>query len=510
MDLTVGAYRLIREVGRGGMGTVWLAERQDDLIKRHVALKLPHPGVYNAQLAVRLARERDILAGLAHVNIARLYDAGIAANGQPYLALEYVAGVSLIEYCDAQSLSVRARLTLFMQILNAVQYAHDRHVIHRDLKPSNILVTPAGLVQLLDFGVAKLITDSEAQETQLTQLGGRVMTPDYASPEQIAGQPIGNTSDVYALGVILFELLTGERPYRLTRASRGALEEAILAADPEKPSLVAMRSDALAIRGVSAKIFKSLLRGDLDNIIFKALKKVPNERYPSAQDFAEDIRRYFSGEPVSARPDSRLYRWGKFARRNKLVLASASVVAAALCIGLLLSLHQASRASEQARTAQREAKRAKAVQAFLLDIFQANSHLQENPLKARQTTARELLDIGVERIEANLGEVPEVQEELLGTLADMYTQMGLDGQAAALRLRRVATLKKIYGPNDARIADALLEYTQDISATPDRQKTPAVLAQAQSILDRRAISTRRRAPPCGWNTPGGIVTSHRA
>jgi serine/threonine protein kinase len=481
---TVGAYRLIREIGRGGMGTVWLAERHDDLIKRSVALKLPHPGVYNSQLADRLARERDILAGLSHVNIARLYDAGIAANGQPYLALEYVAGVSVIEYCDTQRLSVHARLTLFMQILNAVQYAHERHVIHRDLKPSNILVTPDGLVQLLDFGVAKLITEGEAKETQLTQLGGRVMTPDYASPEQIAGQPIGSTSDVYALGVILFEMLTGERPYRLKRGSRGALEEAILAAEPQKPSLVAVRQGSMTARGASAKVLRTLLNGDLDNITLKALKKSPSERYRSAQDFAEDIRRYFSGEPITARADSKLYRWGKFARRNKLVLGSVSLVTAGLCIGLVLSLQQASRAREQARTAQREAKRAKAVQAFLLDIFQANTHLQENPLKARQTTARELLDIGVERIEASLSEEPEAQEELLGTLADMYTQMGLDGQAAALRLRRIETLKKLYGSKDAHIVDALLDYTQDISGTPERHKTPAVLAQAQAILDQ--------------------------
>ena len=233
---TVGSYRLIRQLGQGGMGTVWLAERTDDLIKRPVALKLPHSSLYDQHLAERFARERDILAALAHRNIARLYDAGVSMSGQPFLALEYVKGMSLTSFCDLRQLSIRERITLFSQVLRAVQYAHTHLVIHRDLKPSNILVTAEGEVQLLDFGVAKLIATGEAKESELTLLGGRALTPDYASPEQVTGQAISTASDIYSLGVILYELLTAQRPYRLKRDSRGALEEAILSSEPLKPS----------------------------------------------------------------------------------------------------------------------------------------------------------------------------------------------------------------------------------------------------------------------------------
>lgn len=216
---SVGAYRLLRELGRGGMGAVWLAERSDGLLKRPVALKLPHLSGAAGVQRERLTRERDILAALNHPNIARLYDAGLTPGGQPFLALEYVEGRTLLEDCTRRSLGLRERLDLFGQVLEAVKYAHIHLVVHRDLKPSNILVTADGQVKLLDFGIAKLVADGEASVTELTQFGGRAMTPDYASPEQILGHPITTASDVYALGVLLFELLSGERPYRLKRKS---------------------------------------------------------------------------------------------------------------------------------------------------------------------------------------------------------------------------------------------------------------------------------------------------
>jgi serine/threonine-protein kinase len=479
----IGPYRILSLLGRGGMGTVWLARRQDDLIKRPVALKLPHPGIFDEHLAERFAREREILAALTHNHIARLYDAGIGADGQPYLALEYIAGLPLTEYCDRHRLPVSLRLMLFMQVLSAVQYAHTQQVIHRDLKPSNILVTAEGSVQLLDFGVAKLIKEGSARETELTQLGGKLLTPDYAAPEQIAGQEVSGATDVYALGVILYELLTGERPYRLKRKSRGALEEAILALEPPRPSAVTKSAESVDARATTVKKLNESLHGDLDTIALKALKKRPEDRYNSVAAFAEDLLCYFADQPVKARPDSPWYRARKFASRNKLVLAAVAVVLASLLAGLIVALNQAHKASEQALAAQREAKHAEAVQQFLLDIFRSNSHLQQDPQKARQATARELLDIGVTRIDAKLKDAPEVEEDVLNTLGDMYIQMGLDKQAADLRLQRASVLKRIHGPNDPRVADALLDYIEDIAGTPDRLATPTMLAQAKSILD---------------------------
>jgi serine/threonine-protein kinase len=303
-----GPYGVLALLGHGGMGSVWLAERVDGLFARKVALKLVHPALIGQVMTERFTREREILASLNHANIARLLDAGFAEDGQPYLALEYVAGSPLTTYCDEHRLSIRARLELFRQVLGAVQYAHAHLLIHRDLKPENILVTADGQAQLLDFGIAKLLTEGEAKETELTQMGGRALTPDYAAPEQIAGAPITTAADVYALGVMLYELLTGERPYKLKRDSRGALEEAILRADPVAPSRAALSEAAAAARATTAKKLSSALRGDLDTIAAKALKKSPTERYATANAFGEDIARFLRGDGVLAQPDTVAYR----------------------------------------------------------------------------------------------------------------------------------------------------------------------------------------------------------
>ncbi len=303
-----GPYRVLALLGHGGMGSVWLAERADGLFTRQVALKLIHPALKSRVLSERFAREREILASLNHPNIARLLDAGFAEDGQSYLALDYVAGRPLTTYCDERRLSIRERLELYRQVLSAVQYAHAHLVIHRDLKPANILVTEEGQAQLLDFGIAKLLSEGEAKETELTQLGGRALTPDYAAPEQIIGAPVTIAADVYALGVMLYELLAGERPYKLKRDSRGALEEAILEADPVAPSRAASGEAAAEARATTAKKLSRTLRGDLDTIAMKALKKSPPERYATANAFGEDIERYLRGDVVLAQPDSVTYR----------------------------------------------------------------------------------------------------------------------------------------------------------------------------------------------------------
>ena len=318
---TVGPYRLIRELGSGGMGAVWLAERGDGLINRPVALKLPHGAWRRAGLAERMARERDILASLAHPNIARLYDAGLTAEGQPFLAIEYVEGRPIDEYCRDQQFDLRSLLQLFVQVANAVAYAHAKLVVHRDLKPANILVTADGQVRLLDFGIAKLLEEGQAKETRLTELSGRALTPDYASPEQILGEPLTIASDVYSLGVILYELLCGKRPYKLDRDSRGALEDAIVQADPAQPS------------DVSERPWRRSLRGDLDTIVLKALKKKPEERYATVHALVDDIERHLTARPVLAQPDSRWYRVRKFVARNTLAVGAAAAILAAILVG---------------------------------------------------------------------------------------------------------------------------------------------------------------------------------
>lgn len=333
----VGPYRLVRELGLGGMGMVWLAERADGMLERRVALKLPILSLRNRAMADRFTRERDILAQLTHPRIARLYDAGVADGGQPFLAMEYVEGETIAAYCDRARLGIKPRLKLFLQVLDAVQYSHTNLVVHRDLKPANILVTKDGDVRLLDFGIAKLLTEGEAQESELTRIGGRVLTPDYASPEQVTGGAITTASDVYSLGVVLFELLTGERPYKIKSQTRRNLEEALVTGEPLRPSQAVRDGVKAQARGVGLKRLAKSLKGDLDTIVFKALSKEPGRRYATADAFAEDLSRYLSGQPVLAQPESTWYRARKFLRRHWIPVSAAAGVLISLSAGLLIA-----------------------------------------------------------------------------------------------------------------------------------------------------------------------------
>jgi serine/threonine protein kinase/tetratricopeptide (TPR) repeat protein len=473
----IGPYRLIREIGYGGMSAVWLAVRSDRLMQRNIALKLPHAFTRDARFADRFARECDLLAALTHVNIARLYDAGFSAGGQPYLAMEYVEGESLLAFCNKQRLEVRARLQLFLQVLAAVQYAHSQLIIHRDLKPSNILVTAQHQVRLLDFGIAKLMFAGETRETELTQIGGRALTPDYASPEQIAGRTLGTGTDVYSLGVVLYELLTGRRPYNLRRDSRGALEDAILDSDSPHlaPSVISGHAENCS---ASRAALEALLRGDLDSIVLKTLKKLPADRYGTADALAQDLGRYLRQEPVFARPDSARYRIRKFLRRNRLMVAGTTAIALMLLVGITVALWQAN-------AARRESRRAEAVQNFLLDIFRTNSADQPDPLKGRQTTAEQLLNAGAERVGASLRNSPEAQEKVLDTLADMYYELGLEDRAGDMRRQRIEVLKSIYGDQDLRVVDALLSYATDLDESSTHHAELVPITAAKAILDAR-------------------------
>jgi len=477
----IGPYVLERELGRGGMAEVWLACRDDGTVNRRIALKLPFAHLPAIALQ-RFTRERDILAGLEHPHIARLYDAGTSSGSQPFLAMEYVEGASIVEHCDARRMGLPQRLELFTQVLEAVQYAHSRLVIHRDIKPSNIIVTAANQIALLDFGIAKLIVDGEAKETELTQYGHRALTLSYASPEQIAGQPLTTGSDIYSLGVVLCELLSGALPYKTKRESRGALEEAILSVDPVKPSQMASDETAASNRGLSLVKLRKTIRGDLDTITLKALHKSAAARYLTAQAFEEDIRRYLGNQPVLARPESAIYRAGKFLRRNKLAAGATAGIVLALVVGFALALWQA-------RVARLEAHRAQAVQDFLLDIFRSSSMDQRDPQKGRHTTAQQLLDAGAKQVNEKLKAFPESQELVMDTLADTYFGMGLSDDAAGMRLQRIEVLKRLYGMHDLRVADALLSYAEDLSETADRGPILSALNEASAVLEARRDSS---------------------
>jgi serine/threonine-protein kinase len=430
----IGPYRLIRELGSGGMGSVWLAERTDGIMNRQVALKLPHIVGRRAGLAERMAREREILATLNHPNIATLYDAGIASDGQPYLALEYAEGKPIDVYCNEHSLDVRARLKLFTQVANAVAHAHSKLVVHRDLKPSNILINAEGQARLLDFGIAKLLEEGATKKTQLTELSGRALTPDYASPEQILGEPLTIASDVYSLGVILYELLAGVRPYKLKRDSRGALEDAILQSEPPKPSEVA------------AKQQRKVLRGDLDTIVVKALKKKLEDRYPTVNAFVEDVFRYLDSRPVLAQPDSGWYRFKKFVVRHRYVVAAATLVLVAVVVGSCAALWQAHVANEQRLLAQE-------VEMFITSIFSDASPYQQG---GKRLSTIELLDHAALRIDNVTADRPELRVKLLTLLGASLLALGEVDSAENIAKRAVQSTTGAVANNDRLAAEAQL------------------------------------------------------
>jgi tetratricopeptide (TPR) repeat protein len=440
----IGPYRLIREIGEGGMGVVWLAERIDGSLKRQVALKLPRL-TWGAGMAERMARERDIDALLEHANIARLYDAGVDSLGRPYLALEYIDGQPLDEWCSAKALSIPDRLRLFLQVIRAVAYAHGRLVVHRDLKPSNVLVTEDGQAHLLDFGIAKLLHDSVSADDRLTQAGGRVLSPHYASPEQIRGDPITVASDVYSLGVLLYELLAGAPPYAPARKSLGALEEAILAGEPPPAS-------GRAKDRPTAKA----LRGELDSILGKALRREPSLRYATADALAQDIDRYLKGERVLAQPDSLGYRARKALRRNKAVFAAGGAVLVAVLGGAGVSIVQATKASDAA-------ERARVVKEFVVDVFKVNERGTAGNQELRQLPAELLLERGAKLIETKFPGQPQLQAELFGVVGGIFADMGANALAADYATHQVEVLVAIKS-SDEEQAKATILLTQALLA----------------------------------------------
>ena len=403
-----GAYQVIREIGRGGLGAVYLAARADDEYRKQVAIKLVRRGLDTEDILRRFRNERQILAQLDHPNIARLIDGGTTDDGLPYFVMEYVNGEPINAYCDANVLPTTERLKLFRKVCAAVTYAHQNLVIHRDLKPSNILVTPEGEPKLLDFGIAKLLSSGDELFTQ-TIPALRVMTPEYASPEQVKGDKIMTTSDVYSLGVLLYELLTGQRPHRLKTHTPEEIARAITEQEPERPSTVYAEHPDCRPQNPKS------LRGDLDNIVLMAMRKEPARRYASVGQFSEDVRRHLEGLPVLARKDTFAYRSSKFVSRHRIGVAAAALVLLSLVGGIVATLIQV-------RTAGRERAKSEAISGFLQKTLNAS-----NPDKnlSGQPTVKDLLDDASTRLATEeLLDQPEVKAELQRIIGESYLSLG--------------------------------------------------------------------------------------
>lgn len=399
----IGSYRVISEIGRGGMGTVYLATRADDEYKKQVAIKLVRSGASDKSITNRFLAERQILANLDHPNIARLLDGGTTDDGLPYLVMEYIEGLPIDQYCDQHKLSTAARLELFRTVLGAVQYAHNNLVIHRDIKPGNIMVTDEGVPKLLDFGIAKILAEGDDSAiTGQTQTGLRLMTPDYASPEQVKGLAMTTATDIYSLGVVLYRLLTGHQPYRFKVSLPQEIERVICEQEPERPSIAVNRVEAITTsehetvlitpegvgeaRNIQPDRLRRLLGGDLDNIILMAMRKEPQRRYASAEQLSEDIRRYLEGLPVLAHKDSLGYRASKFVRRHKFGVAAAALIALTLLAGIIVTTREARIAKIQSDRAEKRFNDVrKLANSFMFEIHDSVKNL------AGSTPTRKLL-----------------------------------------------------------------------------------------------------------------------
>jgi serine/threonine protein kinase/Tfp pilus assembly protein PilF len=487
----IGQYRVLRTLGVGGMGEVFLAERADAEFEQQVAIKVVHGGTASRAIHSRLKIERQILAQLDHPNIAHLLDGGSLPDGTAYIVMEYVDGIPIDAFCDSNRLDIEARLKLFQTVCAAVHYAHQNLIVHRDLKPSNILVTSSGIPKLLDFGIAKLLDERQVGQHTLavTHADIRVMTPDHASPEQVRGQAITTSSDVYVLGVLLYKLLAGTGPFFIPSMRLTDIERAICEKDPQLPSHAISSDDSAECRAIvearstTANRLRRRLSGDLDNIVLMAMRKEPERRYGSAQQMAGDIQRYLDGKPVIARRDTLSYRSAKFIKRHWLPVAAgaglAFLILAFATTTYVQSLRIAAerdRVAEQRSVAERERGRAEEVSSFLVNLFKL-SDPQEN--RGNQVTARELLDSGAKRLRAGLQDQPATKAALLGTVGEVYDslgqyQVGLPILTESLALQpqardktRIATLLELgrahWHANDLNGAEAPLQEALRVS-----------------------------------------------
>ncbi len=465
----VGPYRLRALLGCGGMGEVWEAERADGQFEQIVALKLLKLGMDSTEVLRRFLRERQILARLEHPNIARLLDGGLASDGRPYLVLERVQGEPIHDWCRRNGSSINDRLRLIVAVCAAVEAAHRSLIVHRDLKPSNILVDAAGTVKLLDFGIAKLIADEAGSDAERTRIEERALTPAYAAPEQILGLPVTTATDVYSLGVVLYELLCDRLPHRRDTTSPAALADELERETIVRPSRVATAT--------GDRRHARLLAGDLDTIVLKALARESGRRYGGAAALADDLQRHLEGRPVLARPDRLDYRLEKFVGRHRVVVGAAALVVLALTGGIAVSLWQA-------RIARLEAAKATAIQKFVFGLFEVNRVRNPDGAKARETTAEELLKLAAGELEKAAPATAaqrEVHFELEDTIADLLADLGLNEEAARLWSELARDLERRVP--DAHLAEVLVNRGISANLVGRAEEARADFERALVILD---------------------------
>ena len=478
-------YRLLRELGRGGMAVVWLAEREDGVVKRPVALKLPLSAVSPLE-AQRFAREKDVLAALSHPHIARLYDAGVAHSGQPYLVLEYIDGVTLTAYCDHHHLTIDARLRLFLDVLAAVDHAHTHLVVHRDLKPSNILVDRQGSAKLLDFGIARLLADPAAASApaEITQHGGMALTPLYAAPEQVLGLPISTLTDVYVLGAVLHEVLAGTGPHAKGVRARPSLAQWVEAVSQPAETHVRnapMDDEAAHLRGLlNARRLRHALAGDLDVIVQKAMRHAPSQRYSSAAHFADDVRRYLARKPLAARPTSLWYSAGLFVRRHR----AASVVAA---LGAAASLTAGVIALQKQSESRMYEVRSAAVRDFMFDLVGDAEPSESQP--DAPVMFVDMIGGAVQRARTEFTRQPRLQGELLGELGRMYGRLGDLEKSTAILDEALQILVRSAPADDPALNKARAHLADAAFAGSE-------LGRARSLAIAARDSCTQRGPDC--------------
>lgn len=459
----LGVYHVEALIGHGGMGEVYRASRADDEYRQQVAIKVVRSGRGTQESVRRFRVERQILATLQHPNIATLLDGGVTPTGEPFLVMQYVDGLPITQYASAKGLTLEERLRLFTVVANAVQFAHANLIVHRDLKPTNILVTPGGEPRLLDFGIAKLL-----QADALTSTTGDLLllTPEHAAPEQFLGKPITTATDVYALGLLLYLLLAGTRPF--PGLSAVELARAVCETDPPPPSMRAAPDIAPA------------LRGDLDHIVLMALRRDPARRYASAGQFAEDVERYLDGQPVVARPDVLGYRLRKFIARNRVGVTAAALVVATLVGGLIVTFRESHRRAEALRTANSERATATRLADFLIGVFTAND---PSEARGRAVTARELLDRAAVGVKSDLAEDPSERMDLQLAIGRAYQSLGLFTQAGGL-IDQVVTFRRAEEPRDpVKLADAIEWQGRNVFARGKAHEGIALVREALGLRE---------------------------
>ncbi|MCP4661780.1 MAG: serine/threonine protein kinase, partial [bacterium] len=480
----IGPYRLVRRIGRGGMGKVFRAERVDGELEQEVAVKLLRSSVETDEILRRFRAERQILAELDHPNVVRLLDAGTTGDGLPYLVMEPVEGRPIDEHCDALRLPVRERVRLFRSVCAAVSFAHRHLVVHRDLKPENILVTAAGRIKLLDFGVAKLLRNDPGFLSTATRQPAP-MTLRYASPEQVRDGPITTASDVYSLGVILYELLSGHRAHRYTTSDPREVARAVCDETPPRPSTaVAGDAEACRRRGADPRRLRRQLAGDLDKIVMTALRKEPERRFSSAEQLSEDLRRYLEGLPVRSRPDTFAYRAGKFVRRHAWGVAAVAAIVALILIFAVSTTLQSAEIVRQSEEITRERDRARNVTRFLVDVLGTS-----DPRRARghSPTVRETLDDAVARLETDLRDEPRIRAALLDAIGVVYRSQGIEEQARPLLEEALKLRREHLDADDPVLAESL----HNLAGLEHGQRR---YEEAEALM-REAIAIQRRAFP---------------